>query len=159
VAAEQDEGAGPAGDERLHLRAAARVVKQQQHPVAGSPIAPQGRSGLQAWRDLHGRDPGAQQEGGKRFGRFYRFLPGSVPVEAQEHLPVGELIGERVGHVDRQCRLSDAGHSIDGDDLRGASRAYAAENGLRQAGYLRGPAGERGDVARQRMRRRRQGLD
>ena len=69
-------------------------------------------------------------------------------VQRQEDLPVGEVRREVAGGADRERGLADAGHPADDPD--------AARRGLGlQLGQFSGPAGERGDVPRQRPARRR----
>ena len=70
-------------------------------------------------------------------------LSGGVCVQRQVDLPVGELRGELAGGADRERGLADPGHSADHPD------AARPSSGLKLA-QLINPAGERGDVPRQR---------
>jgi hypothetical protein len=69
-------------------------------------------------------------------------------VQRQEDLPVGEVRRELAGGADRERGLADAGHPADHPD------AARSGPGL-QLGQFTGPAGERGDIPRQRPARRR----
>jgi len=124
------------------------VVEQQQDLPARDVIAPAGRPGLQAGRDLLGGDPGGQQQAGQPVRRIHRPLPGGVGVQRQEELPVREAPGQPVGGVHGQGGLADPGHSVD----RVNAQHHATRRGgqcLQQPRQFTLAAGEADGIPRQ----------
>jgi hypothetical protein len=74
-----------------------------------------------------------------------------VGLQRNEELPVGEAPGQLVRGVDRQARLADARHSVDGVDPQLRAALGRASQQPRQLGLA---AGKAADVTRQRPRRR-----
>ena len=90
-----------------------RVIEQQQDLLARHMIAPARGAACQSGRDLRRSEPGGQQQAGQRVGRADRPLSLGVGVQRQEKLPIGEVPGQPVGGVYRECGLADPGHPAD----------------------------------------------
>ena len=143
AAGDQYQGIAGTGQQRPDLVAAGGVVKEQQQALAAHAVAPHAGPRLHAGRDLRGRDPDGLQQAGQGVGGLYRLLSGGMRVQRQEDLPVGEPRGQLAGGADRERGLADPGHPADHPD------AARPGSGLKLA-QLTSPAGERGDVPRQR---------
>ena len=143
-----------AGQQREYLLAANGVVEDQQQLPASQPAPPQRHPRLHPGRDLRGRNPRRQQQAGQRVVRVDRLPSGGVPVQRQEELAVGEVPGQPVRGVHREGRLADPGHAADRVDGDHPTTSRHAGQRPRQLGQLSLPAGEGGDIARQRPGRR-----
>ena len=152
AAGDQHQAGACAGQQRQHLLAAGRVIQHQQQLPPGQPVPPQRHPRRQPRRDLPGRDPCGQQQAGQRILGIHRLLARGVPVQRQEDLPAGEPVRQPVRRVHRERGLAHPGHPADRMDAHHPARP---RRGLRQLLQLPLPPGERGDVTRQRPRRRR----
>ena len=149
AAGDQDQAAGRAGEQRLNLLVPGGVIEHQQDFPARDVVPPAACPGLQARRHLLGRDPGGEQQAGQRVGRVHRALPGRVPVQRQEELPVREPAGQLVRGVHRERGLADAGHPVDRVDAHDPAVGRAGQR-AQQPGEFGLAAGEPADIARQR---------
>ena len=163
AAGHQDQAAGRAREQRLNLLVPGGVIEHQQDFPACDVIPPAACPGLQARRHPLGRDPGGEQQAGQRVGRVHRPLPGRVPVQRQEELPVREPPGQLVRGVHRERGLADAGHPVDRVDAHDPAVGRAGQR-AQQPGEFGLAAGEPADIPRQRpgggrgRRRGRRGL-
>ena len=131
------------------------VIEHQQDLLAGQVITPQRRPGLQVSRDVAGPQPGGQQQRGQRIGGRHGLLARGMAVQRQEVLPVRVIPGQPVRGMHRERRLAHPGHSADGVNRHHPTAAGRLTHGRRQLPELARPAGEAGDVARQRADGRR----
>ena len=155
AAGDEHQAARGAGQQRLDLLLAGGVVEQQKDLLARHVAAPLPGPRVQPGRDLPRGQPGGQQQAGQRIGGVDRPPPGGVGVQREEELPVREGPGQPVRRMHREGGLADPGHPVDRVDLyhpATGSRRGQHSHQLRELGL---PAGEGGDVARQRPAGRR----
>ena len=156
AAGDEHQAARGARQQRLDLLVAGGVIEQQKDLLARHVAAPLPGPRVQPRRDLRRGYPGDQQQAGQRIGGVDRPPPGGVGVQRQEELPVREGPGQPVRRMHREGGLADPGHPIDRVDLYhpATSRRRRGQHShqLRELGL---PAGEGGDVARQRPAGRR----
>jgi hypothetical protein len=149
TAGHQDQARIGTGQQRTHLLAVGGVIENQQEPLAGQPAPPGRRAALQAGRDLPGRHARGEQQRSERVGGLGLGLAGSVPVQRQEDLAIGEPLREQVRRAHHEGGLADSGHAAD--------RVYPGELArlryrIHEDTQVRVAAGEAGDVAGQRSR-------
>jgi hypothetical protein len=95
-----------AGEQRRYLALTCRVVEHYQHLAVGEQVPVHFRALVQALRDLRARHAQRPQEPVEDLHRADR-MPGAR-VQVREELPVRELPGHAVGHVDSQAGLAHA---------------------------------------------------
>ena len=99
--------AGRAGQQRPHLVGVARVVEQDEHPLAGEQAPVQARLRPQLGRDSSGRYFERTQESTDCLGRAHRGSAGPEPTKIHVELTIREVVRHPMCPVDGECRLTD----------------------------------------------------
>jgi hypothetical protein len=98
------------------------VIEDQQDLLARDRVTPPARPRLQPGRDLRRRDPGGEPQAGQGVGRADRPLTGSVGVQRDKVLPVGEARGQLL----RAVRLMPRSRSLTDRGLSPAASASSS---------------------------------
>ena len=151
AAGDQHQAPPGAGQQRLDLGRPGGVVQHQQHPPARQAAAPPLRPRLQPRRDLPRTQASAGQQPGEHLGGVGRRQARGMRVQADEQLPVGEVIREQVRGAGHQRGLAHPRHAIHRVDRDHPGRPRSGRGEPAQLGVA---AGEGRHVPRQRPHRR-----
>ncbi|GAA3098149.1 hypothetical protein GCM10020254_49390 [Streptomyces goshikiensis] len=138
-AGDEDGAPAGAGQQRAHLGGVARVVEHDEHPAAGGHRPEQRRPPL----DVGGQGIRGDPERGEEADQDVAGVAGVVGVGAAQvgvQLAVGEAVPYPVGGVEGEGGLADAAHA--GDQREGRPAVVGRGQGLGEASYEGGPAGE-----------------
>jgi hypothetical protein len=154
AAGDQHAAASAGRQQGTDLLGVAGVVQQHQQPPPGGQRPEPGGRLLDLGGDLGGVQAERTQQTAKRLQRVHGCQPGGGAVQVDVQLPVWEVVGELVGHLDRQRGLADATHPVDRADhhrsVQPGSRCarVARTADLQQAKQRRQLAAPTGEVRR-----------
>ncbi len=139
-AAGDDHGAAGAGRQQgTHLGRARRVVQHQEDAGRGEERAEQGGGRVRVFGDVAGLGTEVAQECGEGLGGGERGHAGGGAVQVDVQLAVGKTLPQRMGDVEGEGALADAGHAADHGEA-----AFLGGEGLLQLVEFGGSAREDG---------------